>query len=170
MQGATRVNGEFEVGFDEEFENRWYRAELAGRAVMVLFATGALIGLLGRGPLSHRRAYAPGGGLSADYEPVARHGTPTTVTLHVTNDTPLPRPITISIGQSMIEPMGLTRSIPAADSSTVSKDGLNLRFVVQPNQPDALIRLDLLPNALGPVSLRADDGDRQVTWSAFVAP
>jgi hypothetical protein len=170
MQGATRVNDEFEVGFNEEFENRWYYAELAGRAMMLLFGASALIGLLGRGPLSHRRAYAPAGGLSADYEFVVRHGTPTTVTLHVTNETAEPRPVMISIGQSMIEPMGLTQSIPVAESSTVSRDGLSLRFVVQPNQPDALIRLDLQPNALGPVSLQADDGDSRVTWSVFVAP
>jgi hypothetical protein len=170
MQGATRINNEFEVGFNEDFESRWYYVELAGRAVMVVFAACALVGLLGRGPLSRRRAYAPGGGLSVDYEPVARHGTPTTVTLHVTNKTAAPKPITISIGQSMIDPMGLTQSIPVAESSTVSRDGLSLRFVVQPYQPDALIRLDLQPDALGPVSLRADDGDRTVIWSAFVAP
>jgi len=170
MQSADRVNDEFEVGFDEDFERKWYYAELAGRAVMLVFAGCAIAGLLGRGPLSHQRVYANGGGLSVDYEPVARHNTPTTVTLHVTNENPVPRAVVVSIGQTMIEPMGLQRTVPLSESSTVGQDGITLRFTVQPNQPDALIRLDLLPTALGRVRLQADAGAQHVEWSAFVVP
>ena len=170
MQSKGRVNDEFEVGFDEDFERKWYYAELAGRALMLVFAGCALAGLLGRGPFSHQRVYASGGGLSVDYEPVARHNTPTTVTIHVTNENPVPRPVVVSIGQTMIEPMGLQGTVPIAESSTVSQNGIQLRFTVQPNQPDALIRLDLLPAALGRVQLEADAGAQHVQWSAFVVP
>jgi hypothetical protein len=31
MRGAETVNDEFEVGFNQSFESRWYRAEQAGR-------------------------------------------------------------------------------------------------------------------------------------------
>jgi hypothetical protein len=170
MQGADRVNDEFEVGFDQDFERKWYYAELAGRAVMILFVAAALAGLLGRGPLSHRRVYAAGGGLSVDYEPVARHNTPTTVTLHIPNETAAPRPVVVFVGQTMIEPMGLQRTVPLAESSTVNRDGLSLHFVIQPNQPDALIRLELLPTALGVVRLQAAADGKHVAWSVFVAP
>jgi hypothetical protein len=170
MQGATPVNGEFEVGFDQIFENQWYRAELVGRAIMIIFVACGLAGLLGRGPYSHRRAEAAGGGFSVDYEPVARAQTSTTVTLHVANRTALPHPVTISLDQKLLEPMGLTQTTPLPNSSAVTQAGIDLRFVIQRDQPDALIRLQLQPNALGPVPLRVSDGDQQVAWTMFVVP
>jgi hypothetical protein len=170
MRGATPVNDEFEVGFDQDFENRWYIAELCGRVVMIVFVICGLAGLLGRGPFSHARAYAPGGGMYVDYEPVARHGTSTTVTVHVRNDTPDPRPVTITIGQHMIEPMGFQHAIPLPDASAIQDGGIRQTFMLQPHDHDALIRFELSPNAIGPVHLIASDGDSRVDWSVFVAP
>lgn len=41
MSGVETVNDEFEVGFNQTFESHRYRAEQAGRTVMVLFTLTA---------------------------------------------------------------------------------------------------------------------------------
>ena len=48
LQGADRVNGELEVGFDERFERHWEWAERAGRLCMILFVAVGLAGVFGR--------------------------------------------------------------------------------------------------------------------------
>jgi hypothetical protein len=83
MRGATTVNEEFEVGFDQNFESHWYRAEQVGRIIMVLSVVVSALGLLGRGPFSHATVRSATGAITVDYEPVARQGTATVITIHV---------------------------------------------------------------------------------------
>ena len=67
MSGVDTVSDEFEVGFNKSFEARWYRAEQAGRVLMVIFTLAAGLGFLGRGPFSHA-SVRPGRAV-----PVRRH-------------------------------------------------------------------------------------------------
>jgi hypothetical protein len=170
MRGAEPVNDEIEVGFNQDFEIAWYRTEVIGRFVMIGFTCVALSGLLGRGPYSHDRAQAPGGGLSVDFEPVARSQTATLVTFHVENPEAIPRTLELSVGQGFVQPMGYQRAVPFADSSSVSDDGMDLRFTIQPRQSDALVRLQLQPEAVGLVRLHASAGSARVDWTMFVVP
>jgi hypothetical protein len=135
MRDATTVNDEFEVGFDQKFESWWFRAEQIGRVIMVLFAAISALGLLGRGPFSHATIRSPTGAISVDYEPVARHGATTIVTVHVRRPQATPLPIELLVNQQMIEPMGYRRSIPLADASHVSDGGMRLTFSAVPDRP-----------------------------------
>lgn len=83
MRSADTVNDEGEVGFNREFESRWYRAGQVGRVVMVLFTLAAGLGLLGRGPFSHATTRSASRALSVGYEPISHHGTATTINVHV---------------------------------------------------------------------------------------
>lgn len=170
MRGADTVNEEFEVGFNQRFESGWYRAELAGRVVMVVFVACAAIGLLGRGPYSHRTVVSAHGTMRIDYEPIARHSTATTVTVHLHNRGDMPQPVELTLDQHVVEPMGFQHAIPQPNSASITESGVRLTFLEQPRQDDALIRLDLAPNAVGPVPVQLSSGDDTARWTMLVVP
>jgi hypothetical protein len=170
MRGATIVNEEFEVGFNQKFESHWYRAEQIGRVIMVLFAAVSALGLLGRGPFSHETVRSLTGAITVDYEPIARHGTSTVVTVHVKRPQEPGRPIELRVNQQMIEPMGYQRSIPIAESSRVSNDGMRLTFSSLPESPEVLVRFELSPSAVGMVPLYVSEGTDFVSCSLLVVP
>ena len=170
MHGADTVNDEFEVGFNQEFESCWYRAEQAGRVLMVLFTLTAGLGLLGRGPFSHATIQSASHALSVNYEPISRHGTTTTITVHVKKLRDASHPIELRVNQQIIEPMGYERTIPIANSSSVTNDGMRLTFIDAANQPDVLVRFQLKPSAVGFIPLRVSDGTDTINWSVLVVP
>ena len=137
---------------------------------MVLFAAVAALGLLGRGPFSHETLLSPTGVISVDYEPIARHGTTTMVTVHLKRPLETPRPIELQVSQQMIEPMGYHRSIPLADSSRVTDGGMRLMFSPVADKPEALVRFELMPSAVGIIPLHVSDGTDTVNWSMLVVP
>jgi hypothetical protein len=170
MRGADPVNDEFEVGFDQAFETAWYRLELVGRVVMIAFVACAFLGFLGRGPYSHARKTSAAGGISVDYEPISRHGTSTTITDHLNRPTDLTHPVRLLLDQHMIEPMGYGHATPIPDHTSTSDAGVWLTFDELGGQHDALVRLDLMPVAVGPVPMEITDGTDTVKWSMLVVP
>ena len=170
MQGATRVNGELEVGFDDRFERRWYRAELAGRTLILVFVLCATAGLLGRGPFSHQRVEHPAAGMAVDFEPVARAQTPTQVTFHLAAGN-APGGTTIFIDTKLIEPMGLQRVQPQPLEQQAVDGGLLLRFGLPPGVTDGMVRLMLQPSQWGFLTLTARRGDAApLVWHQLVLP
>ncbi len=170
MQGADRVNDEFEVGYDERFENRWLKAEHVGRIIMLLFVGAGLAGLFGRGPFSHRTDSTVESALAVDFEPIARSQAPTQVTFHIANPTNAPT-IDLFIGTNTIEPMGLKTIEPQPATTKVVQDGLLLTFPIPPGTKDALVRLMLEPSSLGPNQLIAQlAGHAPLRWTQFIMP
>ena len=170
MQGADRVNDEFEVGFDEGFERRWLRAERVGQVVMVLFVAAGLAGLFGRGPFSHRTEQSPESALAVDFEPIARSQAPTQVTFHIDNPTDAPT-LDLFIGTNSVEPMGLQRIMPAPVTTKAVTDGLVLTLAIPPGAKNTEIRLLMQPSSLGPNELIARlDGHAPIRWTQFVMP
>lgn len=171
MRGADPVNDEFEVGYDQPFERKWYRAELVGRVVMILFAAAAVAGLFGRGPFSHARAISADGALAVDYEPVARFMTPTQISLHIRNESDAPRQVMVALSSRIVEPMGFVRSHPVPDAATSGHDFLTLTFTIAAHQPNARVRLAAQPSGIGPIHLFASTGPgARVDWTQFVVP
>ncbi len=179
-RGADRVDDYLEVGYDQQFEERWVVAQTIGLVVMVLFLLVCLSGLLGRGPVSHRTAHAPDGSLHVDYEPVAREGTPTQITLRVANPDDAPMPVSLFVSGKMVEPLGLARTVPETTATMVGSKGLVFRFTLAPRQSDAKIRMAAMPVAPGIVDCEAwtgadataDQPDRRhrVQWIQVVLP
>ncbi len=69
----------------EAIRHHWrvVRVERWGWAVLLLLVVGALLGLLGPGPLSTSRAVGPDGTVQVAYERFLRSGTPTAVVVTV---------------------------------------------------------------------------------------
>ncbi|WP_428486186.1 hypothetical protein [Rhodopila sp.] len=170
MRGAEPVNNEFEVGFNQTFEVGWYRVELAGRVIMIIFVTCALLGLLGRGPYSHASKSSPSREISVDYEPIARHGTSTMVTVHLKTPSDAAHPVRLLVDQHMIEPMGYQHATPLPEHASIGDAGVWLTFNERADQHDALVRFDLSPTALGFIPMQVSDGSNTVKWTMLVVP
>ncbi|HEX2941966.1 MAG TPA: YetF domain-containing protein [Rhodopila sp.] len=164
MGGVDTVNDEFEVGFDQWFETKWHRAELVGHFVMVAFAMSAALGLLGRGPYSRRTAESADGAQRINYEPIARQGISSTVTVHVKNEIETNQPTRLLLSQRVIEPMGFQHAIRPANGVTVSDAGIRLNFQEQPHQKDALVRLIMHQLRLTGQDVMAAARQRGLMW------
>ena len=170
MQGADKVNGELEVGFDEKFESRWGRIERRGYIVLAVLTAVGLSGLLGRGPLSHRTDHSAASGLSVDFEPITRSQSGTQVTFHFDNPSDADT-IDLFLGSHLIEPMGLHQFLPAPVRTRTVTDGLVATIAVPPHGRDEKFRIMLMPLALGPQHLRAQlAGRAPLRWTQFVMP
>jgi hypothetical protein len=171
QRGASPVNDELEVGYDARFERTWHRAEIAGRVVMVLIVAAGLAGLFGRGPFSHHTEATAARTLSADFEPVARWGTPTDVTLHIRPPPGDQHEVRIRLSSQFVEPMGLSGTLPRAEVERAAGGDLLLTLSLPPAPTEALLRIKLNPIAIGPVSLFAQvDGGERLTWTQVVLP
>jgi hypothetical protein len=175
MRSYEVVNNEVQVGYDRSFETRWRHAELVGRVVMLLVVAAAMLGLLGRGPYSHHSMTSPGKGLVVDFEPVARSGTSTQVTLHLYPSS-CDRDASVWINGHFVEPFGLSDFAPRPVRSEPRPDGMVLHFPLLKGEcRDTMIRLFAKPTGTGPVQLQArllNDSDRDdgITWTQVVLP
>jgi hypothetical protein len=172
LRGADPVNDEIEVGYNARFETRWYRAEWAGRGIMVLYVLAAVLGLLGRGPLSHHTKTTPSRQFALDYEPIARFGTDTQLTFHLADPggEPGQHQARLFIGNTVEEPLGLTRVLPQPVATIVSKEGETLVFDVPPGETDAQVRIVVEPSQSGLVHATARAGDDRIDWTQIVLP
>jgi hypothetical protein len=167
LRGATTVNDELEVGFDERFEEGWSRLQFVGRIVMSLVLATGLAGYLGGGPLDHARVGHPLAG-AVDYQPIARFGTPTQVTLHLppaTGET-----TTVTLSSTFVEPFGLQSIAPLPVRQSSERGALTLTFDRRPGGLDDLVRLHGKPARIGPIALVADMRDTTLRFSTFVLP
>jgi hypothetical protein len=170
LRGASAVDGELEVGFDRDFEKFWAGAETTSHVVMALVVFAALIGLLGHGPMSHRTLWTANGRLAVDFEPIARFGTSTQVTLHLSSPPGEVRPTRAVLSSSIVEPMGLQQIIPAPMASAAFGRELAYTFNIAEGKDSGLVRIVLKPGVVGPVNLYAKVGTDMVSWTQWVLP
>jgi hypothetical protein len=172
LRGADAIHGgELEVGYDASFERTWLRVVQVGRVVMALVIAAGLTGLLGRGPYSHRRSATASGAMTVDFEPLARYGTATMVTLHL--DTKRFEPAhdwVVHINNAFVEPMGLKDVMPRPSKQAADGPGLALTVSLTPDTPDSLVRFYLHPTAIGRQHLEARVGPETIDWEQVVLP
>ena len=169
LRGADTVNDELEVGYDAGFERWWVRAEIAGRVVMAGVVAAGLAGLLGRGPFSHRTTATASGAIGVDYEPVARYGTETQVTLHVDTSRLPPGPMTVHLTTVLVEPMGLHEILPQPAAEQPEHDGVAVT-IPHDGEQDSYVRLFLKPSTVGRKHLTATIEGETIAWSQLVLP
>ena len=162
---ARQVNDEIEVGFDAAFEWRWSVFERVGRAGLVLIMIAALSGVLGAGPLDHATAGTIRDGGAVDYQPVARFGPTTQITVHLP-----PGVASFRIDSAFTEPMGLSTILPELEAEA---DGGGMRLVFALRDPTLpnLVRLRGKPSEIGFVPVTVVIGDGAVRrWTEIVLP
>ncbi len=168
LRGASTVNDELEVGFDAKFELGWARLERAGRVVMCLVVVGGLAGAFGAGPLDHARVGRTMGG-RIDYQPIARFGAPTQVTLHLPPVATDSRMV-VTISSSFLEPFGLQSISPQPVNELSDEGRLQLTFAVSGGGTDNFVRIHGMPAQIGPIPLAVDMPGAFLRFSPFVLP
>lgn len=171
LRGASLVNDDFEVGFDAGFEAAWSRVERGGRLVMCLAVVAGLAGFLGAGPLDHARVGNPASvGGAVDYEPIARFGTATQITLHLPPQAS-GRAVVVHLSEAFFEPLHVEGSVPRA-AFEMADDGGVAATVRSSSKPDRnLVRFVGKPSKLGTIAVRLTVGDGPpLLFSILVLP
>ena len=171
MHPSPPMPEEIKAGFYPEFEQRWRRAELVGRDLMLVVVGATLGGLLGGGPVSLWTRKATSGPLEVEYAPVVRFGTPTGLTLRAAVSAGQDR-VAVTLPGSIVQRYGLQSIYPQPIESQAGPDhSMRLVFPVQPDAQMAVIQVGGMPAGGGLMRLSARlDGGARAAWSQLVLP
>lgn len=171
MHPSPPMLEEIKAGFYPDFERGWRRAELIGRAVMLLAVGATLAGLLGGGPVSLWTRRVQSGPLLVEYSPVVRFGTPTGFTVRAAVAAGLDR-VAFTLPADIVKRYGLQSVFPQP-LEWATGDGGSIRMLlpVQPGAQEAVVQVGGMPAGAGRMRLSARLGDGPaLAWSQFVLP
>lgn len=161
---------EIAAGFYPRFEDGWRRAEVVGRALMLVFVLACLLGLLGQGIFSERSAANADRSIVLRYEPVVRYGAPTAILL----DTRVPAGgdrVAVTMAKELVDLFGLERITPQPSRWEAGDDGIRLEFPVLPGAERVFLRFSGSPSFRGGARLWARlDGGEALSWSQYSVP
>lgn len=170
MHPSPPMPDEIKAGFYPNFESSWRKAELVGRAVMLLAVCATLAGLLGGGPVSIWTRHAKAGALEVEYAPVVRFGTPTGLTLLAT-PAPGQDRVAVTLPTSIVEKYGLQTVFPQPLEWGAGMAGIRMVFAVLPGAPAVMIQVGGMPSGGGVLRLSAHLDDGPIAqWSQLVLP
>lgn len=157
MAGPERV-GSLEVAQDLEFQQRQWKAERIGWAIMVLIALLALIGFFGNGPLSSASVEAPNGDLSAAYDRFVRQDARSTLRLQVAGSQATNKEIELWVSRDYLDDVEVQRISP---QPTEVRGGENrMIYVFTIDDPSATLQVAF---SLGPQEMGRLSGEVGVT-------
>ena len=125
---VSKVNDELAVGFDLEFQEKWWRFE---RILWLFFAfvvLAALAGAFGRGYLSKAKAEAPDKSFTVEYERIARYSTPSVLTVQFPAAAIRDGQVQLWLSDAMVKSMGAQRVIPRPITASLTKGGVLIAF------------------------------------------
>lgn len=157
-------------GFYPAFENRWRRAEVVGRWVMVAFVGANVLGAFGQGLFSEREAANADTSIRLLYEPVVRFGAPTKVQF----DTRVPPggdKVAVTMAKGLADHFGLESIIPRPSVWEAGADSIRMEFPVVKGQERVTILFAGSPGFRGGVDLWARlDAGETLSWSQYSVP
>lgn len=165
---VSRV-GDIEIEQHPDFQRREWRAQRAGRIVMLLVALGALAGVFGRGPLSHASAEAPNGDFRVEYERFVRRHAPTRLVLRLGPERVREGRATFWLDRDFAERLEFRAYQPEPSSVAVDDDRLLLEFTLA-GSDSAVVVIEFEPDRPGRSRGTAGIGDASVALAQFVFP
>lgn len=151
MAGPERV-GSLEVAQDFEFQQRQWKAERIGWAIMVLIALLALIGLFGNGPLSSASVEAPDGSLSTAYGRFVRQEAPSTLTFQVAGSQATNSEIELWVSQDYLESMEIQHISPQPTEVRGGENRMIYVFTIDDPSATLQVTFSLEPQEMGRLS------------------
>jgi len=142
---------------------------------LVLYVAAAFAGLLGHGPFSHHQITDATRTFEVDYEPIARAGTGTQVTIHILRPPPEATELAVTLSNGFAEPFGLSDVLPRPARSVIGTNGTTMVFDILPGDRDDLIRLKGSPTQAGLMRLSArltptQTGGPTLSWTQLILP
>jgi hypothetical protein len=169
-QQQEQFVGELEVDQELDYQQREWKAQRVGWAVMLLIILATLLGLFGRGPLS--RASIGGDPLKLEYERFTRHASPTQLTVHLAPGVAgKDGKARVRLRRDYMQGVRIEHITPEPESVEASEDALEYVFeVADPSHPvTAVFQLeaDKMWSRSGHIAL----GDGQpLRFTQFVFP
>jgi len=154
-----------QVGFDEQFEDRWWHWEKRAWLLMIVLVILGGIGLLGRGPLAQQRLQ--GDGVTVEYERVTRYQAPTRIA--VTMHGGAQQPTRLFVNRSLLERIQLQSVMPRPVAAEPRENGAVLVF--PPSAGNGRVMLVAEPGVIGvPRQEVGLDGRVPVEFAQLVLP
>jgi hypothetical protein len=166
---VASVNDEIAVGFDLDFQEKWWRFE---RILWMLFAGLVLAGLagaFGRGFLSKATVEAPDGSIKVEYERIARYSAPSILTVQFGPATVREGQVQLWLGDAVVRSMGAQRVVPQPVSSSLTEGGLIAKFPALSAPSSVEFALEPAKPGLHELTLRAI-GSPEVRFTVAVLP
>lgn len=158
------IAGGLEIDQDLALERRGWVIERVSWALMLLVVLAALLGLFGRGVLSHASAADARGTLRVEYERFARVRAPATMRVHVAPDAARGDTVVVWLDRAYVEHVEVVRVLPDPDRVTLDGDRVEYRFAAPQRPQPVTVTLDLEPEQFGRkrawVGLRGGDSVR----------
>lgn len=142
---VKKINEEVAVGEDLKFQERWWILENIVWVFFSIVLVCALLGLLGRGPLS--RATRHNDSFVLDYERIARTGTPSMLEINFAPQALRQGRIQLFVSESLVKELGAQRIIPAPAETAIGNGGLTYTFPA--TQTPASVKFALQPDGPG---------------------
>ena len=150
MPDHTRV-GDLDIDQDLRFQKREWAFERISWVGMALFILAALLGLLGRGPMSDQIVTSPDGTLTVEYERFLNHRAATTLTVRVSSDVTVGGTFRLAVNLDYLRGVEIRQITPTPDHTETAEDRHLFVFrAAEPGRPTVVV-FHLEPE--GPVTL-----------------
>ena len=142
---VPKINDEVAVGEDLGFQERWWRFENAVWIFFVFVLICTVLGLLGRGPLSHGKVQNDA--MTINFERIARTGTPSLMEIVLTPAAIQNGNVRLYVSETVIKELAAQRVIPSPAQSVIGDGGITYTFPI--TQIPASIKFGLQPDGPG---------------------
>ena len=142
---VPKINEEVAVGEDLGFQERWWRFENGAWIFFGLVLLCTVLGLLGRGPLSHGRLQNDA--MTVNFERIARTGTPSLMEIVLSPAAIQNGKVQLYVSDTVIKELAAQRVVPAPAESVVGNGGITYTFPA--TETPASINFGLQPDGPG---------------------
>ena len=144
MEDPRRV-GDLEMPEDLEFQRREWFLERVGWAVMLVVAVATLLGLFGRGWLSHASAGDPGAALRVQYERFTRLFSNTSFTVSISPGALRGDIARVWIDRDFLQSIQVVGMAPQPERVVAGPDRFTYLFAVAPSDRAVTVTLQFQP-------------------------
>jgi hypothetical protein len=163
--------GDLEIYQDLTFQEREWRVQRVGWAIMLLIILLALLGLFGTGPLSSGSAEAGDGALEAGYQRFIRHDGRTTLTLEVDASQASDGEVRVWLASDYLDAMQVEQVSPQPSETIAGGDRIVYVFPVDDQAARLSVSFSLRPQDMGRVSGEAGVPDGpSASWTQLSYP
>jgi hypothetical protein len=160
---------DLEIRQHERFQQREWRVQRVGWALMTLLVLAALLGFFGPGPFSWSSARGPAGLLEVDYQRVTHLEADDSLSVIIDPRAVTGNSVALVVDPEWVAAMDINSVTPQPDSETATPEGLELTIATTPGA-HTTVTFTYRPTRIGRVDGgMALDGDR-VAVSQLVLP
>jgi hypothetical protein len=163
--------GDLEIDQDLKMQHRIWKVQRIGWGVMALVVFAMLLGLTGRGPLSHATAGSVGSPLHLEYERFARCEAPMDLHIHLAPGVAHDGKARLWISREYLEALAVEQISPEQEKMQVYADRHVFEFDLPDAQQAATIVLKLRPQKIGTVAGRVGiENGSTLSFQHFIYP